>query len=486
MADSIIQGLFGLSPYEVEQQQNASMFKAADQYAAQAPFERAAGQMYRAGGMLGGAAAESMGMVNPRVQEAQQAQAIMSQIDPSTAEGLTKGALLANQMRNPKLAYLLAQAAQKRRIEESEMKLRDARVKAYEQGGAKGRAKDGDPVQLAKDINRARLVAEINAIKLNKTPQEIEDAKDVAGAQAREAWEASGAVAKTGLLQSSPDGTVRLSENADMNIVGGITPEMKRSMIADAAASGDMEAVRALSAIKPNRSDAVGGTRAEAEGAVERAKQAEKIVESTSQGKAVFAPAGESLGSIPAQYSSEVKYATSAADASGKEVGGASGKARASIAGLDVTRRLVESQVQELLSHPGFKSTVGVTLLPGARFVHGSKESGFMRRLEQIKGGAFLKAYETLKGGGQITEVEGKKATDAIARMDISTSEEEFRAAAKDFLDAIDVGFKKLQAQAVMTGESTSPNNSPSEADINYTAMKHKITPAEVRRRLGL
>ena len=61
-----------------------------------------------------------------------------------------------------------------------------------------------------------------------------------------------------------------------------------------------------------------------------------------------------------------------------------------------------------------------------------------MPRMDQLKGSAFLQAFEILKGGGQITEVEGKKATDAINRMSISTSENEFRQAAQDFLSIVD------------------------------------------------
>lgn len=96
------------------------------------------------------------------------------------------------------------------------------------------------------------------------------------------------------------------------------------------------------------------------------------------------------------------------------------------------------NMVQGVLDHPGFSSTVGVTALPGARFIPGTKEADFQSRMDQLKGSAFLQAFETLKGGGQITEVEGKKATDAINRMSISTSEKEFRAAAGDFLSVVD------------------------------------------------
>ena len=75
-------------------------------------------------------------------------------------------------------------------------------------------------------------------------------------------------------------------------------------------------------------------------------------------------------------------------------------------------------------------------------------KSGFINRLDQLKGGAFLEAFNTLKGGGQITEVEGKKATDAIARMDNATSESEFKAAVKDYQDVIRKGMNRARMKA--------------------------------------
>lgn len=94
--------------------------------------------------------------------------------------------------------------------------------------------------------------------------------------------------------------------------------------------------------------------------------------------------------------------------------------------------------VQGILDHPGFESSVGATLRPGFKYIPGTKESDFNSRVGQLQGAAFLEAFNTLKGGGQITEVEGNKATVAINRMSTTTSEKEFRAAAKDFLDVVD------------------------------------------------
>jgi hypothetical protein len=120
-------------------------------------------------------------------------------------------------------------------------------------------------------------------------------------------------------------------------------------------------------------------------------------------------------------------------------------------------------------AHPGFQTAVGATLTPGLRFVEGTHTADFMRRLDEIKGGAFLQAFESLKGGGQITEVEGRKATEAITRMDKSQSEAEFVRAARDFQDVIRKGVERAKQKA------TAPGADPK-----------KLSDAELKRELGL
>lgn len=104
-------------------------------------------------------------------------------------------------------------------------------------------------------------------------------------------------------------------------------------------------------------------------------------------------------------------------------------------------------------THPGFEAAVGA----GFGKTFGSQTDlfpiptagrDFRKLLEQSKGGAFLQAFETLKGGGQITEVEGRKATAAVTRMDAAQSEQEFIAAAREFRDAVEAGMKKLGQRA--------------------------------------
>ena len=82
--------------------------------------------------------------------------------------------------------------------------------------------------------------------------------------------------------------------------------------------------------------------------------------------------------------------------------------------------------IDGLANHPGLSSAVGMRV-PGWSYVPGTEAANFASRLDQLQGQAFLQAFESLKGGGQITEVEGKKATDAIARLSQNQSEAAFK-----------------------------------------------------------
>ena len=101
--------------------------------------------------------------------------------------------------------------------------------------------------------------------------------------------------------------------------------------------------------------------------------------------------------------------------------------------------------VDDLLVAPGFKQAVGASRMLGVQKIPGTAAKDFDIRLDQLKGQQFLQAFEVLKGGGQITEVEGKKATDAISRMNAAGSEAEFKNAAREFQGVIKVGIDRAK-----------------------------------------
>ena len=102
-------------------------------------------------------------------------------------------------------------------------------------------------------------------------------------------------------------------------------------------------------------------------------------------------------------------------------------------------------QIDELLANPGLNQVVGALDQYRPSWMMGDSGRDALARLQQLQGGAFLEAFEMLKGGGQITEVEGIKAEQAIARMQRAQGEEEFKRALLDFRAAVVAGTSKLQ-----------------------------------------
>lgn len=188
------------------------------------------------------------------------------------------------------------------------------------------------------------------------------------------------------------------------------------------------------------------------------------------------------LGNDPTNAAA-VAQAKAGGAAAGKEVGGAQMQLIDAVPMVEVTTR----QVNELLNHPGFQSAVGMGI-PAAKRIPGSKEADFAARLEQIQGGAFLQAFESLRGGGQITETEGAKATSAYNRMSDATSEKEFRAAAKDYIDILNIGLDRLRKKAGTAYQQ--PTQSQPVAPVQPVAQPQPAsstppfsakTPAQVR-----
>lgn len=128
----------------------------------------------------------------------------------------------------------------------------------------------------------------------------------------------------------------------------------------------------------------------------------------------------------------------------------ASGRVRGETASVaetqDINVREVKRYINELKAHPGLSSSTGLSsVLP---VVPGSKRADFEARRQQLLGTAFLQAYEALKGGGQITEIEGQKAEQSLARLEAATSKEDFLTALKDFERAVETGSAKIRAKA--------------------------------------
>lgn len=102
--------------------------------------------------------------------------------------------------------------------------------------------------------------------------------------------------------------------------------------------------------------------------------------------------------------------------------------------------------INAIKTHPDFKNRVGFGgVLPA---FPGTKGVDFDSYVNQLKGKTFLEAFNTLRGGGQITEAEGAKATDALARLNQKQTPEGFTKALNDLYGVFQAGRQRALQQA--------------------------------------
>lgn len=119
--------------------------------------------------------------------------------------------------------------------------------------------------------------------------------------------------------------------------------------------------------------------------------------------------------------------------------------------------------IDKALKHPGRTTVTGLSgNLDPRNYIAGTDATNFKTVVDQLGGAAFLQAFESLKGGGQITEVEGKKATDAMARLNTAQSDSEFKASLEELRGIMAAGQARLGgAPAQQGGNLTSSDNPP-------------------------
>ena len=132
---------------------------------------------------------------------------------------------------------------------------------------------------------------------------------------------------------------------------------------------------------------------------------------------------------------------------------------------LDIGERLLET----IESVVGRAAAPGVTAIPADPSLEGMTgivwgnlppltqgATNLSAKIKQIKGSAFLQAFESLKGGGPITEVEGQKATEALARLDRAQDVEEFRASLFEFADIVRLVLGRIKSRQTASPQSGS------------------------------
>lgn len=146
-----------------------------------------------------------------------------------------------------------------------------------------------------------------------------------------------------------------------------------------------------------------------------------------------------------------------------KELAEERSKAKSDLSRINDNANLALKTITSIREHPGRSAGLGWSAISSA--IPGSEARGFSNLVDQAKGQTFLEAFNSLRGGGQITEAEGAKATQALARLDRYQSEADFEAALKDLEDVIKAGQKRAQDKVGLGAQPTSAASPPERPD---------------------
>lgn len=127
-------------------------------------------------------------------------------------------------------------------------------------------------------------------------------------------------------------------------------------------------------------------------------------------------------------------------------VGEAAGTAQADLPRVVANAERALQTLNQMRSHEGRQYGLGLYgMLPG---IPGTAQRAFVNLVDQAKGQTFLEAFNSLRGGGAITEAEGAKATQALARLDRAQRPEDFAAAEADLEAVIKRGLEVARSKA--------------------------------------
>ena len=120
--------------------------------------------------------------------------------------------------------------------------------------------------------------------------------------------------------------------------------------------------------------------------------------------------------------------------------------------------------------HPGREAATGASSITNPLALPGTDQKDFLVLSSQLRGNAFLNAYQSLKGGGPITDIEGKAATEAQARLNEAQSEEAYLTALSDMEKLIEKRMKRARETASpgtnLPAEQTPKTYNPATGEI--------------------
>ncbi|MEP0150012.1 hypothetical protein [Roseibium sp.] len=149
---------------------------------------------------------------------------------------------------------------------------------------------------------------------------------------------------------------------------------------------------------------------------------------------------------IPEGITPVSPYSLNADKARGTAVGKGMGEAQTELGGTLQTADRMLGVIDDVLNDPNRGAGTGASSIFNVIPATGGYD--FNQKVKQLQGQAFLQAFESLKGGGQITEVEGMKAEQAIARLNTAQSEPAFEQALMDLKEVVQAGKQRAMQRA--------------------------------------
>jgi len=181
----------------------------------------------------------------------------------------------------------------------------------------------------------------------------------------------------------------------------------------------------------------------------------------------IIGPDGQPINEIGKTLPPQSQPANIAAAEQAKVEGQVQGEKNTDIGKLESQAQNMLYTIDQLFNpetselQPGVDSIVGgIGGLQGrqsAVFPVTENQRKYQPFIDQIKGQSFLEAYQSLKGGGQITEVEGKKAEQAIARLNQAQDEKDFAAALRDLREVVNSGLERARSGVTPKAISANP-----------------------------
>jgi len=114
----------------------------------------------------------------------------------------------------------------------------------------------------------------------------------------------------------------------------------------------------------------------------------------------------------------------------------------------------VQQTIEKIKNHPGRENGLGMALDP-RKMIPGTDVYNFREQIDQLKSGTFLNNVQSMRGLGALSNAEGNKITDAIAKINPNMSKKEF-----DYnLNLINETLEKAKIRATKLASSYGNNN---------------------------